>query len=62
MIVMCLRATLQLFKIIERCSSAQAIKKFFWQSLNLKKLAFSLLQFYDGAKAEKKPLLKQTEQ
>ena len=62
-IFLCLQAKLQLFKITKlSCCSAQAIEKFFWQMLNLKKFAFSLLQFYDAAKARKKPSLKQTEQ
>ena len=61
-IFLCVQAKLQLFKIIKLCCSAQAIEKFFWQLFNLKKLAFSLLQFYNAAKARKKPSLKQTEQ
>ena len=62
LVFLCLQAKLQLFKIIKLCCSAQAIEKFFWQLFNLKKLAFSLLQFCDVAKARKKPSLKLTEQ
>ena len=36
------------------------MKKKIWQTFNLKKLAFSLLQFYEAAKAGKKLLLRQT--
>ena len=61
-IFLCLQAKLQLFKIIKLCCSVQAIEKKFCSSSTWKKLAFSLLQFYDAAKARKKPSLKHTEQ
>ena len=57
-IFLCLLAKLQLFKVIKLCCSAQAIEKFFRQLFNLKKACFFVLQFYDAAKARKKPLRK----
>ena len=57
-IFLCLQAKLQLFKVIKLCCSAQAIEKIFRQLFNLKKACFLPLQFYDAAKARKKPSLK----
>ena len=57
-----LQAKLFLFKIIERCCSAQANKKFFWQLFNLKNACFYAVAILRCCKARKKPLLKHTEQ
>ena len=50
MIFLYLQAKLQLLKIVKLCCSAQAIENFFGSFSTWKKLAFSLLQFYDAAK------------
>ena len=57
-IFLCLQVKLQLFKIIKLCCSVQAIEKFLGSCSTWKKHAFLLLQFYDAAKARKKPSLK----
>ena len=61
-IFLCLQATLQLFNIINFVALRKQLRNFFGSCSTLKKLAFSFLQFYDAAKARKKPSLTQTEQ
>ena len=61
-ILICLQAKLQLFQKYRALLLCASNWEFFWQLFTLKKACFCLLQFYDTAKAGKKPSLKQTEQ